>query len=715
MKNIKKLIAIIIFIAIILLFQTKVEAKSYYIDEMNIKATVLNNGDVEVEQILTYSFDGSYNGIYITIPTQYKNKENIISQIKDDIYNVQDVELKSVSQVLSTNQEMKYKKVYYANNGDNRVYTEENEDELYKLKVYSPVNSVNRTFKINYILKNVCVKHNDVGELYYNFIGGEWECDIKKLKIDIVLPNNTQEVKIWGHGPDNGVSKILNKKRVNLEVENVRKGKYVAARVVFDNSNIKNASKISNIDAYDLIYEDEQNIAKVSDAKQQYTKNMGLFALALTAYWIFLLVKYEKDKKYEVINTKDDEMFEKYNPMLAGCLEGNRCLLARDIIAVILNLIDKKNIELKIEPNLNNKDNYRYIISKVPKKEADMDKIETFVYNWIFENYNTVNLADVLEKIPKDKDASYKFKHLNKMVQKELNKKGANIQSVPKYLRIFNVILFIVVIFLSIYHMIFQGGKIEIENVKLMGLIVLYIFTYGIMLIPVIITLLYLPILLIVTIKQGMTKLIQKITGKKIVITSVLIISLFITILVITTLTIPKHNTYIIVDELLICIAMLIMFTDNLMLKNNVNMIEDFSRINGLKDKIEYYSMMEDRDIEQVTLWGKYLAYAVSFGNAKKISKRIKQLNLDDDLLKILDNNTILDYICSDYNFFYRHASLDRKFMKKYEEITGRMIETMGSSGSSRTEEEASQVAEDIHGRRRPRWWRRSFLNKKIH
>lgn len=677
MRKVKIIIGLIISIVVLLLLQTKVEAKSYYIEEMDIQATILKNGDVEIEQILTYSFDGSYNGIYITIPTQYENKEEMISQINDEIYNVQDVQLKSVRLVLTDGSEIPFEKVGYASNGRSKVYTEEEEDDIYKLKVYCPSDDVKRTFKVNYILKNLCVKHNDIGELYYNFIGGEWECTIEKLKIDIFLPYNTQEIKVWGHGPDNGVSKIINNQHVSLEVDNVRKGKYVAARVVFDKSNIANARKISNLNAYNLIYEDEKKIAKISDAKQNYTRNMGIFALGLLVYWIVLLVKYEKDKKYKVVAIKDDELFEKYNPMIAGCLEGNRCILARDIIAVILNLIDKKNIELELKSKIDGRDNYEYLIKKVPNKESEMDMVEKYVYDWIFKYNDCIDLSYALERMPKDEEANKKFKQLNKIVQQELNKKGANNQSVPKFLRIFNTILFIFIIFLSIHHILYQGFDIDANKIGLLLPIIVYAFALS----PMLIMIFYLPISLIVTLRHGITRIVHKITGKKVVTTAITIITLSLIVLVLTILFVPTEYKYIIVDELLICIAMIIIFTDNLMLQNSIKIIEDYSKVNGLKDKIENYTMMEDRDIEQVKLWGKYLAYAVSFGIADKISKRIKKLHLDEDLLGILNNNKMFNYISSDYYFFYKYASLDKKFVGKYADVAGKIAISGGSSG----------------------------------
>ncbi len=69
-KAIISLLVIIFFF--ILITNTKVQAKSYYIDDMQIEATVQNNGDLQIEQTLKYAFNGEYNGIYITIPTKYK-------------------------------------------------------------------------------------------------------------------------------------------------------------------------------------------------------------------------------------------------------------------------------------------------------------------------------------------------------------------------------------------------------------------------------------------------------------------------------------------------------------------------------------------------------------------------------------------------------------------------------------------------------------------
>lgn len=44
------------------------------------------------------------------------------------------------------------------------------------------------------------------------------------------------------------------------------------------------------------------------------------------------------------------------------------------------------------------------------------------------------------------------------------------------------------------------------------------------------------------------------------------------------------------------------------------------------KDKKAKSKDNVEKDLEHIVLWGKYLAYAVSFGNAKKITKKYKEL-----------------------------------------------------------------------------------------
>ena len=388
---------------------------------------------------------------------------------------------------------------------------------------------------------------------------------------------------------------------------------------------------------------------------------------------------YENDKKYIVNNINEEELFEKYNPMLAGCIQGSRTILARDIIAVILNLINKNIIKFEFESKLKGKDAYNYIITKNKELENQMDGMEKFIYEWVFEGKEKVNLQDRLTQMPKEKNANQNFKHLNNLVEGNLATLGANQAKVPLIVRGFNIFLFILSIVLIAKHIMFNGFEIydSQESLKILG----YFIEPLIVLLPLIMGILYIPINLIIMIRHKINKTVQKVTGQKVATTTISLLVLFGVIIILTAIFVEAK--YIIADEILICIATILILTDNLMLKNSATMIEDYSKLNSLKYKIENYSMMEDKDVEQITLWEKYLSYAVSFGVASKIVKRLQGLHLDEDLLNLVSNEKFVDFITSDYYMFYRYASLDRRFMKAYGETTGKMFKAMGSSSGS--------------------------------
>lgn len=59
------------------------------------------------------------------------------------------------------------------------------------------------------------------------------------------------------------------------------------------------------------------------------------------------------------------------------------------------------------------------------------------------------------------------------------------------------------------------------------------------------------------------------------------------------------------------------MLTDNLMLKNDAIMIEDYSKLNTLKKKIEDYTLLKDKNIEYVQLWEKIFMLCSKLWNFK--------------------------------------------------------------------------------------------------
>lgn len=329
-------------------------------------------------------------------------------------------------------------------------------------------------------------------------------------------------------------------------------------------------------------------------------------------------------------------------------MEGSRDILPRDIIAVILNFIDKKYIELEIRKDIYSKDNYIYIIKRIAKSKERIDFIENFVYDWIFEKYDEVNLIEILKELP-NKNIK-KFEELNIIVQKELNKRGANKKKVPYILRILNTLIWIFSFIILIRHLDILNIFSIFDSAKR------YIYLPLILFLPFIIIFL---INIFNKMRYLITRRIYKITERKIVVTVITILLVAIIFFIILSIKGINLENIMKVDFVLILISTIIALTDNIMIKNDINRIEDYNRLKLLKEKIKKYSLLSEKDIEYINLWDKYMAYGVSFGIVEKVHNKYGNIILDAELLQMCNSYEFNSNIISAY------ISYDRK-IKEY-------------------------------------------------
>ena len=107
---------------------------------------------------------------------------------------------------------------------------------------------------------------------------------------------------------------------------------------------------------------------KTNITEEEYNKNnfyVIIMTVILFSYWIILLIFYEKEDKINYKIVEDEILFEKYNPLMAACIAQNRNVMWRDVIGVVLNLINKGKIKIRHIPDKKvKKIGYRYMISE---------------------------------------------------------------------------------------------------------------------------------------------------------------------------------------------------------------------------------------------------------------------------------------------------------------------------------------------------------------
>lgn len=715
MKNNKKIyigsvIVIIIIVCIIGSLVSKGEVfRNYKIKNMDVNTTLQDNGDLVVEETREYRFNGIYNGITLKIPKdlkkeQYTKYENSINDTKllDSLYNNTDLNNFKVYLKKSDGSLEEFKLAKEAKNGDSNVFLESYNSGYENYKIYSPARDENKVFVIQYTLKNVAVKHLDVSELYWNFIGGGLESKIDNLNINIKIPQNknlNSPIKAYIHGPINkGKIKKITDSEVWVNYKNIKPYQYVATRVVLDNKNLINSSKESGLDAIDTINLSETKLEKLSNDRRFFNNIIIFITFAIFVYWILLLLKFEKEKNYKVCFDNYDELLDQYNPVIAACIVQNRDMHPRDIIATLVNLANKKVIIIE-DMKLIYKDieSTTYKLKKNPiffkdeKNLNNLDEIEISILDIFFEqNTNEIILEERLEKIEKNLRLTNKIKALDKKVTEKLYSIGANSFKVPKALTKFNTIVFVFLCILIFINIIFNvnldnstllgnSNLVRIEKpgiIKTIFLISLLFFPLWLFIINIVIRVIY---FLIKQIEKVAFKFsVKKIFQVTIVLGSIFSILYFISVVFIKT-------DYITFNLCLFSIGLLLILTDNLMSNHSTRILKNYFGLKMLEDDIINGSMLKNKEIKDNVIWGKYLTFAIAIG-VSDISEYSKKIDFNS-LINITGFLSVA-YFCT--NNFYSLYNVDRHYqtafmLDKFSDSIGSLSESWASSlgGSS--------------------------------
>lgn len=617
----KRIVYCITFFLVILFLPNIAEATK--IDNMDINITVLDDGKIELNQVIDYRVSSTEKQVTVPIGVIYEDMpENI------EIYGLQS---NTKYTEISANSTLKM--------GTYKMEIPENEFiERAFLKIYLKTNNGSERINIKYVLPERCTNYQNIGELSFSLY--KFENDIGRINTKINFPNNDINKDLIAESNNMGQCNIIDNKVITFVRENFKKDSTGRIKVLYDLENtINNKQKKNIVYSGYLIneYNEKKNIELQKTKKMEFIQKLEKYTTIaipiLIIYWLVLLYKYEYDKRYKVLTVNEDELFEKFNPLLAGCIEGSRTPISRDIIAVILNLVNKKVVKLDIRNSLNQNENYEYKLIKNQDNEiGNMDQIEQYVYNWIFDGADEVNLTDRLKQIVEDKNAKYKFEKLYNISLDKMQELGANKSEIPKILQIFNDILLISSIVYVIATILYT------IDIKSFAQILIEVGIIGIIVLPM-----WIRFAKVITTKLKMISdriLLGKPKWMNTAVVIPIMVFFIVTVIFGQTLTfivmIARDITFgaIIKYFLLISICAIISFTDGLMLKNNKRMIEYYSQLHVLKKKVQD-TLLNDKDIEYIELWDRYLTYAISFGITKKIQKRVKYIDLDNDLLNM--------------------------------------------------------------------------------
>jgi uncharacterized membrane protein len=377
----RMLLILVGLLALLIAQVSAVEARSLEIAEVDIKAEVLANGDIKVTESRTVAFYGQFRGADYKI---YFNEIELFSEIfvrEGDFYYT------LVDEFPTT------------------------EPGTYALQVYGEdyfvidwsFNAIDerRTFTFDYIIRDAIVVHNDTAELYYKFIGDEWEFPTSDAKVTLTLPEGAAEsdLRAWGHGPAHGEVEINGPRQVTWWVAPLPANTFLEGRVLFPKELVPESTRFSGRDALSTILKEEEQWARQANLGRLTRKYQLPFSLFLLLPIGFSIVRKRRRAANLAHAYKGDyyrELPGQYPPAVAGYLWNKKQVLNQYLSAGILDLARRRHLRID-EVNLSGEGSkagekdYRLVEIK---GEGPLSSLDSLILDFLF--------VTVCEEIMKD-------------------------------------------------------------------------------------------------------------------------------------------------------------------------------------------------------------------------------------------------------------------------------------------------------------------------
>ena len=549
---------------------------AYDIGKYNIDATIMKNGNLHIVEKIEFDFNNNANGIYRDILYKYTYKGQ-----KDDInpsssrYQSQDVENIKVYKTDNNFQneimlnEVSESTAYNGMENSYSISNKINDGYIKRIKIYEPsISGSDKYLKIEYDVVKPTVLYQDVGEMYWNFIGKNWDCSISNVNVNIDFEHeyNGENIKFYPHGYANIINIQNSNGKLSFFIEKLKSKTAIDARIVFPNTYIDSAKKIYNTSYnYNELnkIEDMMSMGKV---RNNVSNILNFVIIALAIGYLILLIKKSNEISSKGKNKKIEyytEPLDNLNLSMYTKLLGGTILNPNLVIATVLDLQYKKVLKMDAQKRLKKsfdgiKYNYYFSINKEAKLN-NLNEYERIIINYIFNDKVSNKNIDISNFKNEKIELNEKFKSLSNNYF-ELNKFRITSSDYDKRL-----------------------GDIAYKkpDKKLKKLSFYYI--------------------------------------------SLLLIISIINIFVISPLNIEfkfeNATIYFVIGIFYIIFSLILTFTRGL----KEEYYDEYNKLKGLEKYLKEYSLIKDRYPIEIALWDRYLVFASLFGIAKKVAKEFRE------------------------------------------------------------------------------------------
>lgn len=614
--KLKEVFAVLVLVlALMFLGETKSEA-SLYLNNLDFDVQINEDGSMDVVETWDINVSET-NTLYKTFNKDSQKYSGLTNISVEEITN-------GMNKRFSKSNVWQYhlEKGYY--------FGGTNSENKYEIAWGVSIDNTSRKqYQIRYTVKDVIHKYADCAELYWQFVGDDFEVSADKITGTIKLPNsltNKKEIRVWGHTNYlNGEIYVTDLDTVEFNVNNYKANSYVEVRLamptyLFQDVTFANISAEERLE--EIIEEETQWAEEANERRAARDRNMKIVILVVVLgiatigiFGIKSIVENQKVLK-ENPEIKPEQKLEYYRELpdeTATPLEAifvlkkgyNQMYLSNAFSSTILDLTLKGYLKLEQDEKT-----IKIELTQKDTKELKKDEIKVIELLTLASKDNILTMKELEKYIKKHTSKltslETQFEKISKQEAKnkgKFDKKRAN-EGMKYVAKLTGYICVAFTIFFAVFFGV--GFTAEIVDDKFIDLALIL----------------------------GLVAMIETIIN-----------------IVLVSKIIKRFNG---------------------LTQKGINENEEWR---AFKKYMEDFSYLNEKEVPELVLWEKYLVYATAFGIADKVLKQLKvkypELNNQDTI-----NNMIL------FNAMYNSNGFNTGFINSISTSTSRMYSSTYSSGS---------------------------------
>jgi uncharacterized membrane protein len=372
-------------------------AKDFTIPTVDIDATVRPNGDLRVVESRTLDFSGTFHFVYWDLST--KGSEGISvtgasGPAAGDPSATVPYEPASIPLMGLT--------------GQTGTYAVADQGSTVRVQLNFELTDARAGFTVKYVAKGAAKRWDDIGELYWQFVGDQASVPCDHVRVTVHLPEGVtrDQVRAWAHGPLWGNVTIAPDASVVMTVDPLPEYTFVEGRILFPAAALTNARPTAGAREAAVLAE-EQKWADQANRSRLWSRvkviawgvlGVGFIALAL----VLIVILYFKHGREPKTQFKAEYLRDIPQPPLPPALVASIWRMGTvgrdDATATLLDLVYRKVIDMQRvsvvkDGFFGSGEEITYQLTRHEDREADLLDYEKRLLKLLFEE---IGHADTL-------------------------------------------------------------------------------------------------------------------------------------------------------------------------------------------------------------------------------------------------------------------------------------------------------------------------------